>query len=819
MTLVRKLVFIGLALGIITFLTLQIWASRAVVDASRSSSAELQRRLATLDAGKLSQAKTQEEIIALRVENDRKAIFITTFVANLNAAIAVLVALIGAGVGLYQYLLIRRKERTDRAASELTELWKGITSKEPAVRAGSLAGLQDYLQPERAEFHPRIVSALALLGRLANNDEVVLTTYGRVVESAMRKISPDIRRAVSWQGVKLLRANLRNLDLTGFDFRDAVLRDCDFTGSDLSGARFDAAHLDWAQFANSKLRSASLRYADLAGADLSNADLQDANLRHAKILGANLSRTNLSGASFRLDSLDWSLTRNWRQATLDLKLRGRLVARYGPEVKGSRILMLLWEYPPYVSGGGWTAAFHLLKSLRSLGADVTVLIPWAEADISRTALGYEYDLLCAGIESATAANFAYGPYSAYSSYKAIGTSSAAGARRSLGSMVAEFERRSVDLVEERKTSFDLIHAHDWLTFSAARRIAAERGVPWVAHFHSTEFDRRHQNPSPFITRAEREACESARTIVAVGTQLKNLLVTNYGAREAQIQVVPNCFSATQEEVDRIGDFDAQRVVFIGRMSEQKGPDHFVRIASELRKRQRRAKFAMFGAGDIERRVAALISKLDDRGSLSTELIKTASYYWLFSEAEPVEIDPNTGEWFGQGPLSDADVRALAKFVQESNFSIRPVQCADPYTHLITISGKNPQEANYLVTTNILPTYAALPNPFILMHDAVPWEQRRQAYLGASLVIVPSRSEPFGLVVLEAMQFGIPVLYPETAGVAEVAAIAHELLGNPEKWDKIVEQQIRDVLAYPSNSHAARLQEIWNAEYSPEASSV
>ena len=79
-----------------------------------------------------------------------------------------------------------------------------------------------------------------------------------------------------------------------------------------------------------------------------------------------------------------------------------------------------------------------------------------------------------------------------------------------------------------------------------------------------------------------------------------------------------------------------------------------------------------------------------------------------------------------------------------------------------------------------------------------------------------------------------LLYPETAGVAEVvssgirinpedhaevAAIAHELLGNPEKWDKIVEQQIRDVLAYPSNSHAARLQEIWNAEYSPEASSV
>jgi glycosyltransferase involved in cell wall biosynthesis/uncharacterized protein YjbI with pentapeptide repeats len=786
MTPVRKLALIGLVLGIIAFLALQIWASRAIVDSSRSSSAELQRRLATLDAAKLSQAKTQEEVIALRVENDRKAVFITTFVANLNAAIAVLVALIGAGVGLYQYLLIRRKERTDRAASELTELWKGITSKEREVRAGSLAGFQDYLQPERAEFHPRVSSALAVLGRLANDDEAVLTTYARVVESAMQKISPEIRRAVSWQGVKLLRANLRNLDLTGFDFRDAVLRDCDFTGSDLSGARFDAAHLEWTRFVDSKLRGASLRYSDLAGADLSNADLQDANLRHAKILGTNLSKANLIGASFRLDSLDWSLTRNWRQAILDLKLRDRLVARYGPEIRGTRILMVLWEYLPFVSGGGWTAAFHLLKSLRSLGADVTVLIPWAESDVSRSALGYEYDLLCAGIESASAANSAYGPYSAYVSHSAYSSYETAGAtsfsaRRSLGSMVAEFERRSVDLVEERKTLFDLIHAHDWLTFSAARRIAAERRVPWIAHFHSTEFDRRRQNPSPFITRVEREACESATTIVAVGTQLKNLLLTKYGVREAQVQVVPNSFSASPEEVDRIGDFDAQRVVFIGRLSEQKGPDHFVRIASELRKRRKRAKFAMFGAGDIERRVSALISKLDGRGFLSTELVKRTHYYWLFSEAEPVAIDPITGEWFGQGPLSDSDVRALAEFVQKSNFSVRPVQRADPYTHLITIfkgneksskqlSEPNTQEANYLVCTTALPTYAALPNPFILMHDAVPWEERRRAYHGASLVIVPSRSEPFGLVVLEAMQFGIPVLYPETAGVAEVVFV-------------------------------------------------
>ncbi|HXA52671.1 MAG TPA: pentapeptide repeat-containing protein [Candidatus Acidoferrum sp.] len=848
MTTFRKLASVGFALAVIAFVALQVWATRAVVDASRNSSFELQRRLATLDEDKLSQAKTQEEIIALRVENDRKAVFITTFVANMNAAIAVLVTLIGAGIGLYQYISIRRKERTDRASSELTELWKGITSTDPQVRAGSVAGLQHFLHPERAEFHPRVASALALLGRLPTEDEAVLTTYSRVVESAMQKISPEIRRSVSWQGVRFIRANLRNIDLAGCDFRDAILQDCDFTGSNLSGARFDAARLTWAHFAEANLSGASLRYADLAGADLNHARLQGANLRHAKVLGVDLYKANLTDVSFRLDSLDWSLTRNWRKATLDAKLSTQLLSRYGPEVKGIKILMLLWEYPPFVSGGGWTAAFHLLKSLRLMGADVTIMIPWAETAISRTALGYEYDLLCAGIESASDSKSAYGPYSSYSGSggRSIERGSLNyGAGRSLGSMVGEFERRGVELVGEQKRTFDLVHAHDWLTFGAGRRLAAELGLPWVAHFHSTEFDRRSQNPSKSIERAEREACKSANTIVAVGAPLKKVLVSRYGVDEKAVHVVPNCFSTVSEGVDRIGDFDAQRIVFVGRMTDQKGPDHFVRIAHELRKLRRRTNFAMIGTGEMERRVAALVDKLGTRPFLSTDPIRQTSTYYVFSRAEPVDIDPDTGEWFGHGRLSESDTRALAQMVSASAFTVRPIQRAQPYTHLITLSTEQAKDdladsetgkqgASYLVQTSVLPSYAALPDPFILMEDALPWEERRLAYYGASLVIVPSRSEPFGLVVLEAMQFGVPVFYPENAGVAEfvssgvridpedyagVAGKADELLGNPELWDRTVEEQILEISAYPSISHAARLQKVWDGAHSRTATTA
>jgi hypothetical protein len=55
---------------------------------------------------------------------------------------------------------------------------------------------------------------------------------------------------------------------------------------------------------------------------------------------------------------------------------------------------------------------------------------------------------------------------------------------------------------------------------------------------------------------------------------------------------------------------------------------------------------MYGAGDLERRVSALIDKLGDSLSLSTKPIKDY-YYYAFSAVEPVDIEPDTGEWFGQ----------------------------------------------------------------------------------------------------------------------------------------------------------------------------
>jgi glycosyltransferase involved in cell wall biosynthesis len=53
---------------------------------------------------------------------------------------------------------------------------------------------------------------------------------------------------------------------------------------------------------------------------------------------------------------------------------------------------------------------------------------------------------------------------------------------------------------------------------------------------------------------------------------------------------------------------------------------------------------------------------------------------------------------------------------------------------------------------------------------VGWDKRGEAFRGASAMVVPSRSEPFGMVILEAMQYRVPVIYPIypiDSGAAEV----------------------------------------------------
>ena len=98
-----------------------------------------------------------------------------------------------------------------------------------------------------------------------------------------------------------------------------------------------------------------------------------------------------------------------------------------------------------------------------------------------------------------------------------------------------------------------------------------------------------------------------------------------------------------------------------------------------------------------------------------------------------------------------------------------------------------------------------------------------AYNGASAVVVPSRSEPFGMVVLEAMEAGVPVFYTSAAGVADVirtgvpldpndhkrsAALLHRVIADPLAWQKMVEEQITEITSYDERGYHGVTRNLW-----------
>ena len=94
-------------------------------------------------------------------------------------------------------------------------------------------------------------------------------------------------------------------------------------------------------------------------------------------------------------------------------VRDELIKKYGPQTQGPRVLMLMWEFPPVVTGGGWTAAYHLIRKLREQGSQITILVPWLEC-LDSYPFGYEVKIISASIKAEDCS--AYSGYSAYSEY-------------------------------------------------------------------------------------------------------------------------------------------------------------------------------------------------------------------------------------------------------------------------------------------------------------------------------------------------------------------------------------------------------------------
>lgn len=266
-----------------------------------------------------------------------------------------------------------------------------------------------------------------------------------------------------------------------------------------------------------------------------------------------------------------------------------------------KILMLGWELPPHNSGGLGVACYQLCKTLAGLGADIEFLLPYdAHHQI-------DFMTITPALPQHVKRILASG--TAYDSYKYIYED---GHEESVDivNQQQQYELAVAQLARKRKniTAFDVIHAHDWLTFRAALRIKQVTGLPLVVHVHSLERDRAGGQPgNPLVREIESLGLLMADRIIAVSQHTKNMIVADYDVPADKVEVVHNCID--KEELQPLDTANAYRyltelktqgyrvVTNVGRLTVQKNLVNLLYAAKEVIARVPKTIFLLVGSGE------------------------------------------------------------------------------------------------------------------------------------------------------------------------------------------------------------------------------
>ncbi|MDR3358883.1 MAG: glycosyltransferase family 4 protein [Desulfovibrio sp.] len=356
-----------------------------------------------------------------------------------------------------------------------------------------------------------------------------------------------------------------------------------------------------------------------------------------------------------------------------------------------RILMLGWEFPPHISGGLGTACYGMTQALAKMGAEITFVLP-------RVKGGGGHDFLRLASASGTpitgeAASriflagqdvwresvrfleldspiFPYGTPEAYAEavrwlrrapnreYGEGGQPAGhsftydiqGGYGPDLMSEVRRYSRLTAALA--LKESFDVIHAHDWMTYLAGMLIKALTGRPLVAHIHATEFDRCGENINVQVAGMERAGLMAADRVVAVSHLTGRLVVERYGVPRDKVVVVHNAVARHEVERNYVVPpriRHEKRVLFLGRITFQKGPEYFMEAARLVLKRLPNVRFFMAGSGDMLPKLIRRAGQLRIgsrfhfagflRGEEVDHMFALSDLYVMPSVSEPFGITP------------------------------------------------------------------------------------------------------------------------------------------------------------------------------------
>lgn len=347
--------------------------------------------------------------------------------------------------------------------------------------------------------------------------------------------------------------------------------------------------------------------------------------------------------------------------------------------------MFGWEYPPFNSGGLGIACQGLATALAKQGVDVVFVLP-RRIPVASPYFKFRF----ASVEKPLT--------SAYSTWRGRDDPNYAG---ELFNQVKQYAQTIEHILDSE--DFDIVHAHDWLTFPAGVRAKEESGKKFIAQIHATEFDRGGGHVNQDIYEEEKYGLHQADSILSVSDFTKQIVVKHYDVPDQKIKVLhngidPDEFVSPQPfstGLQTLKDSGYQIVLFVGRLTLQKGPEYFIHSAKKVLEHNPKTIFVVAGSGEMQGQ--------------------------MMNQAASMQISNN-----------------------------------------------------------------------VLFPGFLRGKELSDAFMQADVLVMPSVSEPFGIVPLEAMAHGTPVIVSRQSGVSEVISHAFKA----DFWDvDEMSEQILAILKY------------------------
>ncbi len=344
-----------------------------------------------------------------------------------------------------------------------------------------------------------------------------------------------------------------------------------------------------------------------------------------------------------------------------------------------KVLMFGWEFPPHISGGLGTACYGLTKAMSKIpDLDVLFVVPKAYGDEDESAArvmgagdvvidqeqlkikGFKKEINYIEVESSLI------PYVTEEEYfqlvskhfghvKTSITHNFKGKLHFTGKYGANLyeEINNYAMVAAMiavQQDFDIIHAHDWLTYPAGIAAKEVSGKPLVIHVHATDFDRSGGHVNPYVFEIEKQGMQKADKIITVSNLTRDIVINKYGINPSKVVTVHNAVEPVLRDQEMGRPFDDKIVTFLGRITLQKGPEYFIEAARKVLKRMDNVRFVMAGSGDMLNRMVSHVARVGVAHRFHFTGFLSGDDVYKMYEMSDVYVMPSISEPFGIAPL-------------------------------------------------------------------------------------------------------------------------------------------------------------------------